>query len=66
MLDILKLAMGRLSSQASLLAAEFSWLTLVRVDHCSLCTVNLIDKDIVLSYGSDTSVCNDSGLTIHT
>ena len=38
-LDALKIAVGRLSSQASLLAAEFSWLTVVHVENCSLCTV---------------------------
>ncbi len=59
-LDTLKVAVGRLSSQASLLAAEFLCLTIVRVDHCSLCTVCLIDKHTtVLFYGSGTSVCND-------
>jgi len=66
-LDTLKIAVGRLSSQASLLAAEFPWLTIVHVDHCSLCTVYLNDKHIAVSfYGSDTSVCNELSLTVHT
>ena len=45
-LDTLTIAVGRLSSQASLLAIEF-WLAIVCVDHCSLCTVYLNDKHLV-------------------
>ena len=66
MIDALKIAVGRLSSQASLLAVEFSWLTIVRVEHCSLCTVCLMIDTSYLFYGSGTSVSNELSLTVHT
>ena len=58
-LDALKIAVGRLSSQASLLAAEFS--QVVCVDFGSLCTVHLNRKHLVFFHG--TSACNELTLT---